>query len=126
MIEPRRPGRPTNLKEYALLAPRLAKLIFRLVRDPRVPARNKATLVFVAAYLVSPLDLIPSFVAGLGQLDDIVIAALALDQLLNDVPEEVLREHWDGEQDLLELVKEVLDLSTSFVPKPLKRLFSSR
>lgn len=126
MIEPHRGGRPTNLREYALLAPRMAKLIARLVRDPRVPARNKATLVFVAAYLVSPIDLIPSFITGLGQLDDIVIAALALDQLLNDVPEEIVREHWDGDHDLLELVREVLDISTSFVPGPLKRLFSSR
>jgi uncharacterized membrane protein YkvA (DUF1232 family) len=104
----------------------MIKLISGLMRDPRVPARNKATLVFVGAYLVSPLDLIPSFVVGLGQLDDIVVAALAINQLLQDVPEDVLLEHWSGDGDLLELVREVLEVSTSFVPGPIKRFFSSR
>ena len=126
MIEPRDKGRQIKLREYALVAPHMAKLVVRLLRDPRVPARNEATLVFVGAYLLSPLDLVPSFLTGIGQLDDIVVAALALDQLLNDVPEEVLREHWDGDRDLLELVREILDISTSFVPAPLRRLFSSR
>jgi uncharacterized membrane protein YkvA (DUF1232 family) len=79
----------------------------------------------VCGYLVSPLDLVPSFVIGLGQLDDLVVAALALDALLNDVPEEVLLEHWDGDRDVLELVREVLDVATSFLPRPLRRLFSS-
>ena len=119
-------GRKTGLRQYALLVPNMVKLVFGLMRDPRVPARNKATLVFVAAYLVSPLDLIPSFVVGLGQLDDIVVAALAINQLLQDVPENVLLEHWSGDGDLLEVVREVLEVSTSFVPGPIKRFFSSR
>ena len=126
MIEPYEGNRQTKLKQYALLLPNMVKLISRLVRDPRVPSRSKATLVFVAGYVVSPIDLIPSFVVGLGQLDDLFLAALALDRLLHDVPEDVLLEHWDGDRDILELVRDVLDLSISFVPSPVKRLFSSR
>ena len=125
MMERFEGGGQTKLGQYALLVPNMVKLIGRLVRDPRVPARNKATLVFVGAYLLSPIDLIPSFVVGLGQLDDIVLAALALNQLLHDVPDDVLRQHWDGDQDVLELVREVLEVSTSFVPGPIKRFFSS-
>ena len=126
MIERYEGGRQTKLTQYALLVPYMVKLIARLLRDPRVPARNKATLVFVGVYLVSPLDLIPSFVVGLGQLDDIVLAALALNQLLHDVPDHVLRQHWDGDQDVLDVVREVLEVSTSVVPGRVKRLFSSR
>ncbi len=126
MIERYEGGRQTKLTQYALLVPNMVKLIARLLRDPRVPARNKATLVFVGAYLVSPIDLIPSFVVGLGQLDDIVLAALALNQLLHDVPDHVLRQHWDGDQDVLDVVREVLEVSTSVVPGRVKRLFSSR
>ncbi len=118
--------RLTSLAQYALLVPRMAKLIVRLLRDPRVPSRNKATLMVVAGYLLSPLDLIPSFVIGLGQLDDILVAAVALDALLNDVPEHVLREHWDGDEDLLEIVRDVLGVATSFVPARVKKLLSSR
>jgi uncharacterized membrane protein YkvA (DUF1232 family) len=126
VIEPRDPQEQTRLKELVLLLPNMAKLVARLARDPRVPARTKATLVLVAGYLLSPIDLVPSFVPGLGQLDDLVIAALALNQLLNEVPAEVVREHWDGEPDVLEVVQEVLRQGTSLVPARLRRIFSSQ
>jgi uncharacterized membrane protein YkvA (DUF1232 family) len=125
MIEPHDPHEQTRAKELVLLVPNMAKLVARLARDPRVPARTKATLLLVAGYLLSPIDLVPSFVPGLGQLDDLVIAALALNQLLNDVPAEVVREHWDGEPDVLEVVQEVLRQGTSLVPARLRRIFSS-
>jgi uncharacterized membrane protein YkvA (DUF1232 family) len=113
-------GAQTELKEYLLLLPRLAKLIWRLARDPRVPPRSKATLVLLGAYVVSPVDLIPDFIPGLGQLDDIVIAAFALDQILNRIPDHIVREHWDGDEDVLQLVREILDIATAFMPKWLK------
>jgi uncharacterized membrane protein YkvA (DUF1232 family) len=113
-------GPQTELKEYLLLLPRLARLIWRLARDPRVPPRSKATLVLLGAYVVSPVDLIPDFIPGLGQLDDIVIAAFALDQIINRIPEHIVREHWDGDEDVLQVVREILDISTSFMPKWLK------
>ena len=114
----------TSLKEYALFAPRLLKLIYRLMRDKRVPSRAKATLFILGAYLASPIDIIPDFIAGLGQLDDLVIAAFALDQILNRVPEHVVREHWDGDEDVLEVVQKVLEISTAFVPGWLKKRFA--
>ncbi|MGH2805903.1 MAG: YkvA family protein [Actinomycetota bacterium] len=118
------PATQTKLKEYALLVPRLGKLLWRLSRDPRVPARSKATLFLLAGYLVSPIDLIPDFLPALGQIDDIIIVAFALDQMLNRVPEEVVLEHWDGDDDLLQIVQEILDISTAFVPGWLKKRFS--
>ncbi len=125
------PGEPTEsqataLKEYALLAPRLVKLVFRLMRDPRVPARSKAALIFLAGYLVSPIDFIPDVIPGIGQLDDLVIAAFALDQILNRVDDSIVREHWDGDEDVLEIVRNILDIASSFLPRWLKRPFSSR
>ena len=115
----------TKLKEYALLVPRLIKLLWRLTRDPRVPARSKATLLILMGYFVSPLDFIPDIVPGIGQLDELVIAAFVLDQMLNRVPAEVVREHWDGDKDILELVQEVLDIATGFVPGWLKKRFGA-
>lgn len=114
----------TRLKEYALVLPRLVKLLWRLARDPRVPARSKATLLILGAYLASPIDVIPDFIPGLGQLDDLVVVAFALDQMLNRVPPDVVRQHWEGEEDVLELVQEILDISTGFVPGWVKKRFS--
>jgi uncharacterized membrane protein YkvA (DUF1232 family) len=118
--------RPTKLKEYALLVPRLARLVWRLSRDPRVPPRTKATLFIIAGYLVSPVDVVPDFIPGIGQIDDLVILAFALDQMLNHVPDEVVLEHWDGDEDVLEVVRQILDISTAYVPGWLKKRFSSR
>lgn len=114
----------TTLKEYALVLPRLVKLVWRLTRDPRVPARSKAVLVVLGGYLASPVDLIPDFIPGLGQLDDVVVIAFALDQMLNRVEPDIVRDHWDGDGDVLELVQEILDISTGFVPGWLKKRFS--
>src|SRR5687767_12812031 len=122
-IEPLKPpdgDQQTQLKEYLLFAPRLIKLVWRLARDPRVPARPKATLLLLGAYLASPIDLIPDFIPGLGHVDDLVIAAFALDQMLNRVQPEVVREHWEGDEDVLQILKEILDISTAFVPGWLK------
>jgi uncharacterized membrane protein YkvA (DUF1232 family) len=114
----------TRLKEYALFAPRLLKLIFRLMRDRRVPARAKAVLVMLGAYLASPIDLIPDFIPGLGHVDDLVLAAFALDQILNRVPDHVVREHWDGDEDVLQIVREILDIAAGIVPDWLRRRLS--
>lgn len=46
-------------------------------RDPRVPWYAKAVVAMVAAYALSPIDLIPDFVPVLGNLDDLLIVALA-------------------------------------------------
>ena len=123
MMERRdRVARQTNLKEFALIAPRLVKLLGRLMRDPRVPSRSKAILVLSVGYLVSPLDVIPDMVPGIGQLDDLVIVAFALDHLLNRVPDEVLREHWDGDEDILEIIKQIVDIGAGLVPRWVKRI----
>lgn len=112
------------LKEFALFAPRLIKLFWRLMKDRRVPPRAKATLVILGAYLASPIDVIPDFIPGLGQVDDVVLAAFALDQMLNRVDESIVREHWDGDEDVLEVVRNILDLSTAFIPNWLKNRFA--
>lgn len=114
----------TALREYALFAPRLVKLIWRLLRDRRVPARAKATLVILGAYLASPVDVIPDFIPGVGQVDDLILAAFALDQILNRVPDHVVREHWEGDEDVLEVIRNILDISTAFIPGWLKKRFA--
>lgn len=118
------PAEQTRLKEYVLLIPRLARLVWRLGRDPRVPARSKAILLVLGGYLVVPVDVIPDFIPGLGQMDDLVVVAFALDHMLNRVPDEIVREHWDGDEDVLQIVREVLDIATAFVPGWLKKRFA--
>jgi uncharacterized membrane protein YkvA (DUF1232 family) len=95
------------------------------MRDKRVPARQKAILVMMGVYLASPIDIIPDFIPGLGHVDDLILVAFALDQIINRVPEECVREHWDGDEDVLEVVREILEIATGIVPEWLKKRLSA-
>ena len=122
--QPDRPDNETTLQELILLAPRLVRLIYKLLRDPRVPPRSKAILVLVAGYLLLPFDFVPDFIPVIGQADDLVLAAFALDQILNRVPDSIVREHWEGDEDVLAIVRQVLDISTTRINKVVGRFLS--
>jgi len=94
-------GRRSAAKEVALLLPNVLILFKGLVRDPRVPRGSKALLVLGAAWVASPIDLIPEFIPFLGPLDDAVVAALVLRHVLQTAGEEVVAEHWRGEPETL-------------------------
>ncbi|MEZ5946661.1 MAG: YkvA family protein [Hyphomonas sp.] len=46
--------------------------------DPKTPLKAKAVLFAAAAYFVTPLDLLPDFIAGLGFTDDATVLATAI------------------------------------------------
>jgi uncharacterized membrane protein YkvA (DUF1232 family) len=94
-------GRRTAAKEVALLLPNVLILFKGLVGDPRVPPGSKVLLVLGAAWVASPIDLIPEFIPVLGPLDDAVVAALVLRHVLRTAGEDVIAEHWRGEPETL-------------------------
>ena len=47
-------------------------------RDARTPLGAKIVAAMVAAYALSPIDLIPDFIPVLGWLDDLIIVPLGL------------------------------------------------
>lgn len=72
--------------------------------DSRIPRRRKFVLVLIVVYLASPIDVIPDFLPGIGQLDDAVLVALGLRYLLRGATEPLLEEHWPGPDNSLRLV----------------------
>ena len=62
-------------------------------RDPRVPRLAKLVAACVAAYALSPIDLIPDFVPVLGYLDDLVIVPLGILLAIRLIPAALLDEH---------------------------------
>lgn len=103
--------------DAALMIPNILKLVGRLVLDPRVPRRAKITLAMAAAYVMSPVDLIPEMIPVIGWADDILILMFAIDSLIDRAGSEIVDEHWDGPGDLLSLVREVVGLSRSVIPR---------
>ena len=102
--------------EGVMLLPNFVKLLTRLMRDSRVSMRRKAFIGAVLVYVISPIDLVPDFVIGIGRLDDLVLVSLAVDHLMSGTDEEVVREHWDGTEDGLDLVRSVFGWAASIIP----------
>ena len=102
-----------------MMMPNIIKLVGRLLKDPRVPRRAKITLGLAAAYVVSPIDLIPEVVPVVGWADDVVLIMFAIDSLIERAGPELVEEHWDGPGDLLGLVRDVVGISRNVLPKRL-------
>ena len=61
-------------------------------RDPRTPWRAKAVAALVAAYALSPIDLIPDVIPVLGWLDDLLIVPLGILLAVRLVPAPLMAE----------------------------------
>jgi uncharacterized membrane protein YkvA (DUF1232 family) len=109
-------------REIVLMLPNLAKLLARIVRDPRVPVRHKTFAAAVFVYVLSPIDLIPDMIPGLGRFDDVLFVAIALNHLIEGAGRSVITEHWDGSEDSLDLVLSVADWGAEVIPGPFRRL----
>ena len=73
--------------------PSFLKLFWRLLKDGRVGLTPKLLLLLIVAYVVMPVDLLPDFLPGLGQLDDLILIFLGLKGFIRLCPREVVREH---------------------------------
>lgn len=111
------------IQDTVLIFPNIVKLVGRLLADPRVPRRSKIALGAAAAYVVSPIDLIPEIIPVLGWADDVIFLMMALDALVSRTSPEIVEEHWDGPVDILGLIEDVLSLARNVVPRKLRSLF---
>jgi uncharacterized membrane protein YkvA (DUF1232 family) len=83
----------TMLKDWARAVRRDVHALYLASRDPRVPWHAKAVAVCVAAYALSPIDLIPDFVPVLGYLDDVIVVPLGIALAVRLIPEPLMAEH---------------------------------
>lgn len=90
------------------LVPDLIRLVRSLIADGRTPLSSKLALAGLLLYLVSPIDLIPDFIPGLGSLDDIAVAAVVLRWAGRRVGVDGLRAHWTGSGAGFELLRQLL------------------
>lgn len=88
-------GHRSDARAVAGFVPDCLVLVRRLLSDARVPRRRKLVLWCLLLYLASPIDLVPDFVPIAGQLDDVLIVALAL-RLLVRSGRGLVVEHWPG------------------------------
>jgi uncharacterized membrane protein YkvA (DUF1232 family) len=104
-----RPSRELALPALRAL-PDIVRLARRLLADPRTPTRYRVGLVVLVVWLVSPIDLLPEFLPGIGPLDDIVAAAVILGWIGRGTGLARLQEQWPGDEAGFRVVARLLRL----------------
>lgn len=79
-----------RLKSWATALKREALVLWFASHDPRAPWYAKAIAVFIVAYALSPIDLIPDFIPVIGYLDELILLPGAVWLALKLMPREVL------------------------------------
>ncbi len=81
-----------TLNAWARSVKRDVVALWLAARDPRVPWYAKAVAAAVAAYALSPIDLIPDFIPVVGYLDDLIIVPLGILLAVRLIPADLMGE----------------------------------
>jgi len=80
----------SKLRTWAGALKRDVVALWLAARDPRVPWYAKALAGGVAAYALSPIDLIPDFIPVVGYLDDLILVPLGVGLAVRMIPAPVM------------------------------------
>jgi uncharacterized membrane protein YkvA (DUF1232 family) len=111
-------GRREDARALAGFIPDCLVLVSRLARDSRISRPRRVVLLLVLGYLALPIDLVPDFLPGIGQLDDAVLLGLALRLVVHGGGGEIVRGSWPGPQASLTLVLRAAGLETNGATTP--------
>ncbi len=111
-------GRREDARALAGFIPDCLVLVGRLARDPRISRPRRVVLFGVLGYLALPIDLVPDFLPGIGQLDDAVLLGLALRLVVHGGGTELVRAAWPGPEASLALVLRAAGLDTNGAATP--------
>lgn len=100
------PKKYEKFVEYFMILPDLIVLLGRLLKDNRVEIKTKVIIAGTIAYLASPVQIIADAIPILGQVDGISLTFFVLDRIVNEVPEKVIIENWQGNSDIICKIKD--------------------
>ena len=115
-----------RMKNFLLFIPNLILLCGRLIIDPRVPAKERLLVAGAIIYAVIPLDLIPDMLPFVGQIDDAYLISLTLLRLMSNTDPKIVREHWNGGGDIVELVGSMAGIAAKLLPEKIRRVLTAR
>ena len=116
----------SRLKNLLLFIPNMILLCGRLLTDARVPKTEKALVAGAIVYAIIPLDLIPDMIPFVGQIDDAYLIAMTLLRLIDRTDPAVVREHWSGGGDVVQLIEAMAMMTAKFLPKRIRRVLTSK
>lgn len=115
-----------RLKGLLMFIPNMVLLCGRLLRDSRVPKTEKALVAGAIVYAIVPLDLIPDVIPFVGQIDDAYLIAITLLRLIDRTDPKIVREHWSGGGDIVELVEMLAMMTAKLLPPRIRRVLTAK
>lgn len=85
-------SRLQRLKTWARFVKRDVVALWFAARDPRTPRSAKIGAALVAAYALSPIDLIPDFIPVIGHLDDLILVPVGIAIVVRLIPAPLMSE----------------------------------
>src|SRR4029453_13007764 len=97
----------SRMKNLLMFLPNMVVLSAKLMVDSRVPRTERALFAAAVIYAIIPFDFIPDMIPFVGQVDDLFLIAMTVLRLIDRTDDLVVREHWRGGGDIIQLSESV-------------------
>src|SRR2546423_4028381 len=116
----------SRMKNLLMFLPNMVILCLKLMVDKRVPRTERALFAAAVIYAVVPFDFIPDMIPFVGQIDDLFLIALTVLRLIDRTDDLVVREHWRGGGDILQLAESAATIAPLLMPKRVARVLLAK
>ena len=116
----------SRMKNLLMFLPNMIILTAKLMVDSRVPRTERALFAAALIYAIIPLDFIPDMIPFVGQIDDLFLISMTLLRLIDRTDDLIVREHWRGGGDIVQLAESVATVAPLLIPRPISRVLLSK
>ena len=116
----------SRMKNLLMFLPNMVILCARLMVDSRVPRVERALFAAAVIYAIIPFDFIPDMIPFVGQIDDLFLISLTLLRLIDRTDDLIVREHWRGGGDIVQLAESAATIAPLLMPRRISRVLLSR
>ena len=121
-----KPRLRSRMKNLLMFLPNMVILSGKLMIDSRVPRTERALFAGAVIYAIIPFDFIPDMIPFIGQVDDLFLVALTLLRLIDRTDDLVVRQHWRGGGDIVQLAESAATIAPLLMPKRVARVLLSK
>jgi uncharacterized membrane protein YkvA (DUF1232 family) len=116
----------SRMKNLLMFLPNMIVLCAKLMVDSRVPRTERALFAAALIYAIIPFDFIPDMIPFVGQIDDAFLIAMTLLRLIDRTDDRIVREHWHGGGDVVQLAESVATIAPLLIPRRISRVLLAK
>src|SRR5260370_29769972 len=116
----------SRFKNLLMFLTNMSILCCKLMLDKRVPRTERVLLAGAVLYAIIPFGFIPDMIPFVGQVDDLFLISLTLLRLIDRTDDTVVREHWRGGGDVVQLAESVVTIAPLLMPRRIARVLIAK